>query len=154
MVKGEKKKPTKTEAKKERHRKKLVSTSGKRKRAVARARIKEGTGKILIDSKPMKFWGNKNLRLWLEEPLILAGDVSNKVDILVNVRGGGIVGQAEAIRQAIAKGLVAFSGSKELKNKYLGYDRNLLVYDPRRTEPHKPSRSRKGARRHKQRSKR
>lgn len=157
MVKKEKNKTEENmevKVKKERPKKKLVSYGGKRKKAVARARIKEGTGKILINLKPMELWGNKSLRLWLKEPLLLAGEISNKVDVSVNVRGGGIVGQAEAVRQAIAKSLVAFSGSKELKNKYLGYDRNLLVYDPRRTEPHKPSRSRKGARRHKQRSKR
>ena len=62
--------------------------------------------------------------------------------------------QADATRQAIAKGLVEYFDNKNLKDKYLEYDRNLLVYDSRRTEPHKPSRSSQGARRHKQRSKR
>jgi small subunit ribosomal protein S9 len=94
------------------------------------------------------------LRLWVAEPLVLAGDLARKVDIKVKVKGGGITGQAEAVRQAIAKGLVGFFESKELKEKFLSYDRSLLVYDPRRTEPHKPSRSKKGARRHKQRAKR
>jgi len=69
------------------------------------------------------------------------------------VKGGGVFGQTEAARQAIAKGLVEIFGS-ELRQKFLEYDRNLLVFDPRRTEPHKPPRSSQGPRRYKQRSKR
>jgi small subunit ribosomal protein S9 len=103
-------------------------------------------------------WGNEHLRLWLKEPLILAGDLSKKVDININVKSGGVVGQTEAARQAIARGLVEFSKSEELRNLFMKYDRNLLVYDPRRNEPHHASSgqgaSRRGARRHKQRSKR
>lgn len=133
---------------------KIVFTTGKRKTAVARAKIVQGKGRVLINSKPLDVWGNEALRLWVKEPLLLAADLSKLVDIEVNVRGGGITGQSEAIRMAIARGLVEFFKSKELKNKYLEYDRNLLVYDPRRTEPHKPSASKRGARRHKQRSKR
>ncbi|MEM0473237.1 MAG: 30S ribosomal protein S9, partial [Candidatus Aenigmatarchaeota archaeon] len=60
----------------------------------------------------------------------------------------------DAIRQAIAKGLVEITKNHELKKRLIDYDRNLIVYDYRRTEPHKPSRSRQNARRHKQRSKR
>lgn len=133
---------------------KIVFTVGKRKRAVARAKIVQGKGRVLINSKPLEVWGNEDIRLWIKEPLLLAGDLSNLVDIEINVKSGGIIGQAEAIRQAIARGLVEFFKSKDLKNKYLEYDRNLLVYDFRRTEPHKPSRSKAGPRRHKQRSKR
>ena len=133
---------------------KIVLTVGKRKTAIARARIKEGKGNIIINSKPLDVWGTEFLRMYIQEPLILAGEKAKKVDIKVNVRSGGIAGQAEAIRQAIAKGLVEFFRDKKLKEKFLDYDRNLLVYDPRRNEPHKPSRSRKGARRRKQLSKR
>lgn len=63
------------------------------------------------------------------------------------------MGQAEAVAQGIAKGLVDIKG-EEMKKKFLKYDRTLLIPDTRRTEPHKPSRSKKGPRRHKQRSKR
>jgi small subunit ribosomal protein S9 len=133
---------------------KIVFTVGKRKRAVARAKIVQGKGRVLINSKPLDVWGNETLRLWVKEPLLLAGDLPKLVDIEVNVKSGGITGQAEAVRQAIARGLVEFFKSKELRDKYLEYDRNLLVYDYRRTEPHKPSRSKAGPRRHKQRSKR
>lgn len=133
---------------------KIVFTTGKRKTAVARAKIVQGKGRVLINSSPLEVWGNEALRLWVKEPLLLAGDLPKIVDIEVNVKSGGIAGQSEAIRMAIARGLVEFFKSKDLRNKYLEYDRNLLVYDPRRTEPHKPSASKRGARRHKQRSKR
>ena len=133
---------------------KIIFTVGKRKKAVARAKIVSGTGKVLINSTPLEIWGDEALRLWVKEPVLLAEDLVKNVDITVNVKSGGITGQAEAVRQAIARGLVEFSKSKELKNKYLEYDRNLLVFDFRRTEPHKPSRSKTGPRRHKQRSKR
>ena len=134
--------------------KKVVFVTGKRRLAVARAKAMEGKGRIKINSKPLDVWGTDTLRLWIKEPLILAGDLGKKFDFSVNVKGGGIVGQAEAIRQAIAKALVELTKSEELKNKFIEYDRNLLVYDPRRNEPHKPSRSKAGPRRHKQRSKR
>jgi len=133
---------------------KIITSTGKRKLAVARARIKSGTGKILINSKPLEFWGSELLRLRIKEPLILAGDLAKKVDIIVNVKSGGLTGQTDSIRMAIAKGLVDFFKSEDLKQKFLQYDRNLLVFDFRRTEPHKPSRSKAGSRRHKQRSKR
>jgi small subunit ribosomal protein S9 len=69
------------------------------------------------------------------------------------VKGGGTTGQVDAARQAIARGLVELLGG-DLKQRYMAYDRNLLVFDPRRTEPHKPPRSSQGPRRYKQRSKR
>jgi small subunit ribosomal protein S9 len=136
---------------------KAVFTVGKRKTAIARANVIPGTGKITIDSKPLEFWGNRILTLWLKEPLILAGDLAKKVDIDITVNSGGIVGQAEAIRMAISRGLIEFYNDKELKNKYMEYNRSLLVYDPRRNEPHHGSgrgASKRGSRRHKQRSKR
>jgi small subunit ribosomal protein S9 len=137
--------------------KKTVFVVGKRKLAVARAKVEPGSGKIKINSIPLENWGNEYLREWIKEPLILSSDLWKKVDISVNVKSGGIMGQAEAIRQAIAKGLVEFFASKELKEKFLNYDRSLLVADVRRTEPHHGSgrgASKRGSRRHKQRSKR
>lgn len=133
----------------------IVFTVGKRKTAVARASVRSGTGKITINSKPLEFWGNNPLRLWLKEPLILAGDLTKKVDININVKSGGMVAQAEACRMALAKSLVEFYNNPELRNKYMEYDRNLLVYDSRRTEPHHAGgASKRGSRRRKQKSKR
>lgn len=152
MVKKEM--PKERQKEKQKEKPKIIFTTGKRKRAVARASIVTGTGKILINSVPLDLWGNEPLRLWIKEPLFLAEDLIKNVNIRVNVRGGGISGQAEAVRQAIAKGLVEFFKSKDLRRKYLEYDRGLLVYDFRRTEPHKPGASKRGARRGKQKSKR
>jgi len=132
----------------------FVYTTGKRKTAVARATVRPGTGRLLINSRPLDVWGTEIFRLWIREPLMLAEDAAAKADIDVIVRGGGIPSQAEATRIAIARGLVKLTKDKALKDRLLEYDRGLLVYDFRRTEVHKPSRSRKGARRHKQRSKR
>lgn len=132
---------------------KQLLTVGKRKRAVARARFRLGNGNIELNSLPLEKWGKEITRLKVMEPLMLAGDAWKKFDIKINLRGGGETGQAEAARQAIAKGLVELLGG-DMKKKFIEYDRTLLVFDPRRTEPHKPPHSSWGARRYKQRSKR
>ena len=144
-------KRTKKEGKREK--KGVIFTIGKRKRAVAKASIKPGSGEILVNGEPLENFKNEVVKLRLKEPFILTGKEWETYDFIVNMKGGGILGQADAARQAIARGLVEIFGS-ELKQKFLDYDRNLLVYDPRRTEPHKPPRSSQGPRRYKQRSKR
>jgi len=126
---------------------------GKRKKAIAKAFIRKGNGTVKINNVSLRNIKPEMIRLMIEEPLILAGDLSKKADVNVKVKGGGIVGQAEAVRQAIALGLIEFGG-KKYKQIFEDYDRHLLVKDSRRTEPHKPSRSSTGPRRHKQRSKR
>ncbi|MDI6807131.1 MAG: 30S ribosomal protein S9 [Candidatus Aenigmarchaeota archaeon] len=136
---------------------KLTLSIGKRKEAVARAKITPGTGKILINSRPFELFGNEFIQMRLREPLLLAEEFAKKVDIEVNVSGGGISGQVDAIRQAMARGLVGFYASEELKRKFLEYDRNLLIFDVRRCEPHHGSgrgASKRGSRRRKQKSKR
>ena len=72
------------------------------------------------------------------EPMALAGDKASKVDVSVNVAGGGFMGQAEASRTAIAKGLVDFLKDDELEKLFKEYDRSLLISDPRRKLPKKP----------------
>jgi len=129
-------------------------TLGKRKNAVARAKIKAGTGKIKVNGVPLELWGSEFLRMRISEPLFIAGDVVAKADIDVTASGGGKTGQAEAVRMAIARGLASFFKEEKLRPKFIQYDRNLMVFDPRRNEPHKPGASRRGPRRHKQRSKR
>ena len=119
---------------------KSIIASGKRKRAIARATIRQGNGTVKINNLVLDYYEPKMYRLKLREPLIIAGDMANKVDINVNVVGGGIASQADASRLAIAKGLVEFSKSDKLKEDFLNYDRNLLVADVRRKEPAKPNR--------------
>ncbi len=134
---------------------KMIFTTGKRRVAAARAKVVPGSGRILINATPIEIWGNEPMRLWIREPLILAGETAKKVDISVKTHGGGVVGQAEAARMAVARGLVEFSKDKKLRESFMRYDRNLLVPDPRRNEPHHAGgASKRGARRHKQRSKR
>jgi len=130
----------------------LVTMIGKRKSAIAHAVGRIGTGKIFVNNHSLDSVEPEAVRLMLKEPIQLAGVIPSGLDIDVNVTGGGIFGQAESARQAIAKVLVAFEPS--LKSTFLEYDRALLVADSRRNEPHKPSRSSAGPRRHKQRSKR
>ncbi len=132
--------------------KKIDHESGTRKRAVARVTARPGTGQIIVNKKPLDIFEPEISRMMIMEPLDIAGDTAKKYDFIVNVKGGGITGQASAVRQAIAKILV--SHDKSLKKKFIDYDRSLLIADIRRTEPHKPSRSSAGPRRHKQRSKR
>jgi len=116
---------------------KVVHTSGKRKTAIARGTVKEGTGRVRVNRKPVELYSPELARLKIQEPLELAGDVANSVDINIRVVGGGVMGQAEAARMVIAKGLVEFTGDVKLKDKYVQYDRTMLVGDPRRSEPKK-----------------
>ena len=117
---------------------KVVVASGKRKSAVARATVMKGTGLIRINSVPVEIHEPYLAKVKIMEPLTLAGDKATKVNIDVNVQGGGIMGQASAIRTAIAKGLVQFLEDDELQALYTKYDRSLVVSDPRRKFPKKP----------------
>ncbi|MCH8003276.1 MAG: 30S ribosomal protein S9 [Nanoarchaeota archaeon] len=119
---------------------KIVTAAGKRKSAIARATIRQGKGIVKVNNLILDFYEPKLSRLKIKEPLIIAGDLINKVNINVNVFGGGISSQADASRLAIAKGLVEFSKSDKLKEDFLNYDRNLLVADSRFKESSKPNR--------------
>jgi len=116
---------------------KIVVTSGKRKTAVARATVRPGAGRVRINKIPVELLQPEMVRMTVMEPLIIAKDLANKVDIDVVVDGGGFMGQAEAARTAIARGLLEFSNDAELKRAFLEYDRTLLVNDIRRKEPKK-----------------
>jgi len=128
-------------------------TVGKRKRAVAKASFKKGSGVIRINSKPLEIALDRMSVMRVTEAIEMAGDIAKAYDIDIMVKGGGCSGQSEACRVALAKGFAEVGGDA-LKKAYMAFDRNMLVYDPRRIEPSKPPRSSKGARRHKQRSKR
>lgn len=114
---------------------KVVNTSGKRKTAIARAVIKDGKGRVRINKLPLEFHNPEIARLKIFEPLLIAGEKANKIDIDVNVKGGGVIGQAEAIRTAIARGIVEYYEDEELKRTFLQYDRTLLISDTRQKEP-------------------
>jgi len=114
---------------------------------------KKGSGRIEFNNTLIENIGNSLISMRMREPIVLLGDRAKSYDVRINVKGGGIIGQVEAARQALARGFADIFGD-EVKKMYLEYDRNLLVYDSRRTEPHKPPRSSQGPRRYKQRSKR
>lgn len=119
--------------------KKIVHVAGKRKRAIARATLKIGKGVTKINSQLLDVYEPRIARLKIMEPLILAGEFQKKFDIDVNVCGGGWHSQSEAVRLAIARGLVQITENKELKQRFLDYDRNLLIADVRRKETRKPN---------------
>ncbi len=127
--------------------KKQNQTQGKRKRAIARAALVTGKGKIMVNGQYLDHFGNDILRLRINEPLTLAGDLAKKVDLNIRVNGGGTNGQADAIRLAIARALVKHD--PKLKKTFEEYDRLLLVADVRRKEVCKPNDSKARAKRQK-----
>ena len=86
--------------------KKIVNTSGKRKTAIARATVQKGKGLIRVNKKPVELHEPQIARWKILEPLNLAEKHIDKVNIDVNVNGGGFMSQANAVRTAIARGLV------------------------------------------------
>jgi len=130
-----------------------IVTSGKRKRAVAKAMITNGSGKVKINNKDHNHLQIFD-RLKIEEPLRICANVLGKLnfDVIITVRGGGEKGQIDAARVALSRAILKFSNSKELQAAYLSYDRNLTVADVRRKEMYKPGDSK--ARKKRQSSKR
>ena len=113
---------------------KIINTSGKKKAATARATLKEGKGIVRINKVPLDIHEPRLARLKIQEPVEIAGDLLKGMNIDVVVRGGGIMGQTDAVRTAIAKGIVEWTGDTALKEAYSEYDRNLLVSDHRQKE--------------------
>jgi small subunit ribosomal protein S9 len=126
---------------------KAIHTQGKRKQAVARSTITTGKGKITINGQFLDIYGSAMSRLRISEPLVLAADAVKKINVSVNVMGGGENGQADACRLAIARGLVKHD--KKLKKLFDEYDRLLLVADVRQKEVCKPNDSKARAKRQK-----
>lgn len=115
---------------------KVITTSGKRKTAIARATVRKGTGIVRINKVPLDLVQPEIIRLKISEPLIIAGsEIASQLDIDVDIRGGGIMGQAEAARCAIARGIVNWTNDMALRDAYLSHDRTLLVNDIRAKEP-------------------
>jgi len=116
----------------------VTNTSGKKKTAIARATIRDGTGKVRIDSQPVELVDPEMAQLKILEPFrITDGGLRGDVDIDVSVEGGGVMGQADAARTAIARGLVQHTNDAELRDAYMEFDRSLLVNDVRQSEAKK-----------------
>ena len=116
-----------------------LTISGKRKTAIAKATISKGKGRILINRVPYE-----NLdffkKLIISEPIEITKKTlgSFNFDISVNVKGGGKESQIVASRLAIARALVEFTKSNNLKKSFSDYDKSLLIADTRRKEANKP----------------
>lgn len=116
-----------------------ITASGKRKSAIAKAILLEGSGKVTINKK-----NYENLqefdRLKIKEPIEISKQILGelKFDVSISVKGGGEKSQIEASRLALARVLIERTKSKELEKAFLDYDRNLLVADVRRKEAYKP----------------
>ena len=107
-----------------------IWATGRRKKAIARPRICNGTGKILINKEPLEdYFKSELLQNEVKTALTLV-EVADKVDVEITVTGGGLTGQAGACRHAIARALVLMNETykKEIKSK------GLLTRDPRMKE--------------------
>ena len=124
------------------------STVGRRKEATARVQLSKGTGSIVVNKRDLKvFFGRPTLRMLVMQPLE-AVSLSQKIDVIANVRGGGLAGQAGAIRHAISRALVQYDETLKVLLK----KGHFLTRDPRMKERKKYGR--RGARRRFQFSKR
>jgi small subunit ribosomal protein S9 len=116
----------------------VTNTSGKKKTAIARATVRDGTGKIRVNAQPVELVEPKLARLKMLEPFrVVDRNVRDDVDIDISVEGGGTVGQADAVRTAVARGLVEHANDAELRDAYREFDRSLLVNDVRQRESKK-----------------
>ncbi len=104
--------------------------TGRRKKSVARVRLKPGNGRIVINGKEMdQYFGLETLKLIVRQPLV-ASETEGTFDVIAKVEGGGFSGQAGAIRHGIARALLQVDGEYRPVLKKNGY----LTRDPRMTE--------------------
>jgi len=135
-----------------------------RKTARAHVFISKGTGKVRVNNVPVEMVQQETAREVILSPLEVSGDIRNKVDISVRVKGGGFMGQSSAAATAIARALIGFTKSRkepkdhplsksvreDIKKRINEFDRYLISGDARRKEPKKFGGP--GARRRKQKS--
>lgn len=120
----------------------MVHAIGRRKAAVARVYLTEGTGKITINKRDLKeYFPSELIQFVVKQPLNLL-DVAEKYDIKVNVYGGGFTGQSQALRLAIARALVKINAEDKKALK----DQGFLTRDSRAVERKKPGRPKACAR--------
>ena len=116
----------------------VTNTSGKKKTAIARATIREGEGRVRVNSRPVELVDPELARLKMLEPFRIAGDdLREAIDLTVTIEGGGVMGQADAARTAIARSLVDHTNDAELRDAFMEFERSLLVNDVRQSESKK-----------------
>ena len=112
----------------------VINTIGRRKAAVARIYLSEGKGNIVVNKKDYKIhFPVGTLQYVVTQPLVLL-DIAEKYDIKVNLNGGGIKGQAEALRLAISRALVEINPEDKVVLRNAGF----ITRDPRQVERKKP----------------
>ena len=113
-----------------------INAIGRRKAAVARVYLSDGKGKITINERDFKdYFGTEALQYIVTQPLVLV-NAAEKYDIQVNLIGGGVKGQAEALRLGITRALIQVEPENKSKMKANGF----LTRDPREVERKKPGR--------------
>jgi small subunit ribosomal protein S9 len=112
----------------------IINAIGRRKAAVARVYLSDGKGKITVNGRDYKeYFGAETLQYVVTQPLHLLNS-ADKYDIMVNLDGGGVKGQAEALRLGITRALVIIDAENKPKLKANGF----LTRDPREVERKKP----------------
>lgn len=112
----------------------MINAVGRRKEAVARVYVTEGTGKITINKKDItEYFPSPILQYVVKQPLNLL-DAAEKYDIKVNLNGGGFTGQSQALRLAIARALVKINAEDKTALKKQGF----MTRDARAVERKKP----------------
>ena len=114
----------------------VTNTSGRRKTAVARIYMKEGNGTITVNSKDYKVYFPTLPLQYIVNQSFEVSELTGQYDVKVNVAGGGIKGQAEAVRLAIAKAIVELDAEKKPALRAKG----LMTRDMRMVERKKPGR--------------
>ncbi len=114
----------------------IVNALGRRKSAIARVFVSEGTGKITINKRDLaEYFPSTILQFVVKQPLMTVG-VAEKYDIKVNLTGGGFTGQSQALRLAIARALVKINADDKKALRAEGF----MTRDPREVERKKPGR--------------
>ena len=104
----------------------VFSGTGRRKKAIARVRLLEGNGNIVINGKPLdEYFGTETLKFIVKQPLTTTNTLA-KYDVICKVGGGGFTGQAGAIRHGISRALLKANGEYRLVLKQNGF----LTRDP------------------------
>ena len=112
----------------------VINTIGRRKAAIARIYMSEGKGQIIVNNRDFKeYFPDKQLHYVVEQPLNLL-EVRDNYDIKVNLDGGGMTGQAEALRLAISRALIKVNPENKPALRAEGF----VTRDPRVVERKKP----------------
>lgn len=112
----------------------VVNTLGRRKTAVARAYVQKGSGEIIINNKDYKAYFTTSVLQYKINQAMLVTKTAGELDVKVNVKGGGVTGQAEAVRLAIARALVEMDAAHKPVLKAEG----LMTRNPKMVERKKP----------------